>query len=212
VAVALPLFAIAIGIDIDLSLATTTGVLAGVGVGLAATVLSLAMWFGIRPRHRKESHLQKSAVEDVPLKDKVKQVLTETRVVLPGAQALLGFAAITTLLDSFSTLPLEAKVVHIGSLLAVVVAIILLMTPAAVHRLAEHGDATEGFHKMAGTLVLAALLALAASLSGEVFVVFLKVLRSDVVAVVASGVCFVALVGFWFGLPLSRRAQRGHPG
>lgn len=63
------------------------------------------------------------------LKDKIKHVLTEARVVLPGAQALLGFQLITFLMDGFEKLPNLLKYVHLISLCLTAVSIILLMTP-----------------------------------------------------------------------------------
>src|SRR5947209_10666573 len=83
------------------------------------------------------------------LKEKIKQVLEEARMVLPGAQALLGFQFIVILTNSFDQLPAQAKLVHVGSLAAIALSIILLMTPAAYHRIVEEGEDTERFHRFA---------------------------------------------------------------
>ena len=43
--------------------------------------------------------------EQTPLKTKIEQMLTEARVVIPGAQALLGFQLIAVLTKAFADLP-----------------------------------------------------------------------------------------------------------
>ena len=50
------------------------------------------------------------------LTDKIKHVLTECRVVLPGAQALLGFQFIFILTESFDKLPALSKYIHLAAL------------------------------------------------------------------------------------------------
>lgn len=67
---------------------------------------------------------------------KIEQMLTEARVLIPGAQALLGFQFIATLTSAFDELPLSFRLVHLVALCAIALAALLLMTPAAVHRIA----------------------------------------------------------------------------
>ena len=61
-------------------------------------------------------------------------------MVLPGAQALLGFQLITIFMEGFDKLPNSSKFIHIGSLVLIALTMILLMSPAAYHRIAEQGD------------------------------------------------------------------------
>jgi hypothetical protein len=75
-----------------------------------------------------------------PLKTKIEQMLTEARVIIPGGQALLGFQFVCTFNRSFKELPLSIQYVHAASLCAVALAVLLLMTPAALHRIAFHGE------------------------------------------------------------------------
>jgi hypothetical protein len=62
-------------------------------------------------------------------------MLTEARVIIPGCQALLGFQLIAMPTPAFDELPLDAKIMQAAGLCCVTVATILLMTPAALHRL-----------------------------------------------------------------------------
>ena len=53
-------------------------------------------------------------------------MLTEARVLLPGAQALLGFQLAVILNDTFSQLPQSSKLTNVASLCCISLAIILL--------------------------------------------------------------------------------------
>ena len=59
-------------------------------------------------RRRGGDHKTPDQPDATPITDKVQQVLTETRMVLPGAQALLGFGTIAVLMDAFKNLPSSA--------------------------------------------------------------------------------------------------------
>jgi cytochrome bd-type quinol oxidase subunit 2 len=135
-------------------------------------------------------------------------VLTEARVVLPGAQTLLGFQFIVFLMESFDKLPGSSKYLHFAALALVVLSIVLLMTPAAYHRIAERGEETEHFHRFASRILLAAMAPLALGLSLDFFIVARKVTES---AALAAGLALALLVlfyGLWFGFTAYRRRQR----
>jgi hypothetical protein len=51
-----------------------------------------------------------------PLHAKMEEMLTEARVVLPGAQALFGFQLVIVLTQSFEQLPSVSKITHAASL------------------------------------------------------------------------------------------------
>ena len=87
--------------------------------------------------------------EKTPLKDKIDDVLTEVRVVIPGGKSLLGFQLIVMLNEGFDRLPRLSRYVHLGSLLLIALCTVLLMTPAAYHRIVEGGEDTEDFWRCA---------------------------------------------------------------
>ena len=156
--------------------------------------------------HQEEEE-QKPA-DKVSVKDKIGHVLIESRMVLPGAQALLGFQIAIVLVESFDALPASSKFVHLASLACVALSILLLMTPAAYHRIVEQGEETEHFHKVASRLLLAATMPLALGLTGDCFVVVRKVLNSIPAALVAAGLNLLLCLGLWFGFSLVQRARR----
>ena len=95
------------------------------------------------------------------LEHRIKIVLIECRMALPGAQALLGFQLANVFTQGFEKLPRSSQWFHFGSLLSTMICAILLIAPAQYHRIAEGGEDTEHFHKVASRFLLGALVFLA---------------------------------------------------
>jgi hypothetical protein len=181
----------------------------GIVVGFLVSLMALFCWYGLEMWDRSRLK-ERATMKDVgdsrragrtKIKDKIKHVLTETRVVLPGAQALLGFQLVTILMDGFDKLTPAAKYVHLVSLCLITVSIIILMTPAAYHRIIEKGEETENFHRFASRTLLAALVPLAAAVCGDFFVVIWTVTNSVELALASGGLMLILFYGLWFGLP-----------
>lgn len=156
--------------------------------------------------------VEPGARKGAKLSDKIQHVLTEARVVLPGAQALLGFQFIAVLTGAFEKLPALSQYVHLASLALIALTVILLMTPAAYHRIVERGEESEHFHRFATRMVVAALVPLALGLSGEVYVVVQKVTGSQLISVVSTLISLAMFWELWFGITLYRRTQREYGG
>jgi uncharacterized protein DUF6328 len=77
-----------------------------------------------------------------PLHAKIEQLLTEARVILPVAQALFGFQLAIVLTHAFEQLPRHSRIIHAASILLVALAVVLLMAPAAYHRIVYSGEDT----------------------------------------------------------------------
>lgn len=213
-------FALGLGGDLFMAAEKIVGRRWGVAAGLAAFVVAIFFWYLLEFYMRRERapevlearmEAQKgetAAGGGARLSDKIKHVLTEARVVLPGAQALFGFQLLAVLTESFDRLPASAKYVHLASLGLIALTIVLLMTPAAYHRIVEQGEETEHFHRFASKMVVAALAPLALALAGGVYVVVQKVTESPLVSVVAALVILAIFWELWFGITLYRRTQR----
>src|SRR6185312_14181029 len=113
---------------------------------------------------------------------------------------------------SFEYLPPQAKLVHLGCLACVALSVLLLMAPAAYHRLAAGGEDRPDVEHFSNTVVLASLLPLALGLSGEFYVVFRKVGDADGPAIAAMLVALALFLGLWFAYPLLTRARRARAG
>lgn len=217
-------FALGIGIDLYVATQKILGWKMGAAAGLLGVLVAVSFWYLLELyRHREragviaeermkeqEMEVEQNAgpEERKKLSNKIKHVLTEARVILPGAQALLGFQFVAVLMESFDNLPNASKYIHLMSLGLIALTIVFLMTPAAYHRIVEQGEETEHFHRFASKMVVAALVPLALGLCGDVYVVVQKVTESQLVSVVAALVTLAIFWELWFGVTLYRRTQR----
>jgi cytochrome bd-type quinol oxidase subunit 2 len=218
--VALLPFALGLGADFFVGAESLFSLTQGVVAGAAALAVALFFWYGMEALRRagreaeveekKEMSKQKDENKEggTKLKDKIQQVLTEVRVVLPGAQALLGFQFAALLVEGFEKLPQSSKYVHFASLSLIALAIILMMTPAAYHRLVEQGEDTEHFHRFASRTMLASMIPLALGITGDFFVVARKITESDGLSVGLSALALIIFYGLWFGFTLYRKHAR----
>lgn len=179
----------------------------GIAAGVSFAAMGLGLLYGLglalrRPR-KKSMADERSGTS---LKSKIEQMLTEARVIIPGAQALLGFQLIAVLTRTFSELPTLFRYIHCVGLSAVAVSVVLLMTPAALHRIAFHGEDADEFYRMGSRLVVAGSLPLAVGISTDVAVVFFKAVNSESIAIAAGCAALVVLLGFWLAYPFWLRA------
>jgi uncharacterized membrane-anchored protein len=143
--------------------------------------------------------------EPLGLKDEVRDIIEEARMVLPGIQALFGFQFVAVLNTRFAELESSAQVTHICSLLLVALATALIMAPAAYHRIAERSEASRYFADLASRFITTAMLVLLVGISIDLFIIANMVLENTVLSATlafATGLFFAAL---WFGFPLIRR-------
>lgn len=202
---ALAPFGASMVLDLRVALsASLPSLVPGSGVLLVAFGFIALVWYGPLALRRRRRIVNQ---ENLPtsISTKVREVLTEARVILPGAQALLGFSLVATLMDGFKKLPLTSQRVHVLGLFSVALAVIVLMTPAAYHRLAEQGEDTKKFHRIASALVLAALVPLGFGIACGLYVAVEVSTHSNATALTVAGTVFVSLVVFWLGVPLLTR-------
>jgi len=171
---------------------------------LTATGLSLLYGLGFSLRKRRKA-LPES---ETSLKTKIEQLLTEARVIIPGGQALLGFQFVATLTKAFDNLPDEIKWLHAAALAAVGLSVLLLMTPAALHRLAFHGEDDPQFLEIGSGLVVAAAFPLALGISADVAVVAYKITESSAFSLIMAGASAVVFLAVWYVYPLVARERR----
>lgn len=205
----LPLFASSMGLTLYIATEEVDGVALAAICGVTGVGLALALWYGFgrgRKKSRKSTPMNDTE-ENETLNDKIKHVLTEARMVLPGAQALLGFQFVTVVLDDFDRLPESSKQVHLISLLATALSTVLLMAPAAHHRIVEQGANTEAFQRLAGRFIIWSMVPLALGITGDFYVVMRKVSGSISLAATSAAALLVASYGLWFGYTFYLRSQ-----
>jgi hypothetical protein len=146
--------------------------------------------------------------EETSLHQRITQLLTEARVVLPGVQALLGFQLISVLGQSFGKLLVSSKVVHAASLCCITLSVIFLIAPAAYHRIVFSGQETEEVYRIGNWFVTGATVPPALGLAGDVYVVFAEITASRVITAFVAGTALVFLVGLWHAFPILNRLRR----
>jgi hypothetical protein len=205
-------FALSMGIDHYVVYGRLFGPTIGAVGGGAFLILAIVFWYGLEYLAKRKIAAPRTKEDDVttPISIRVEQMLTEARVVLPGAQALLGFQLAVTLTRAFDELPYASRLVHAGALGLVALSVILLMAPAAFHRIAFDGRDTEAFHTIGSRLVVAATVPLAAGIAGDVHVAIARITESSTVGLLAAAAVAVALAGLWYVHPLlvRRRLRR----
>jgi hypothetical protein len=205
---ALATYALAIGIDVLVITNAYWGDLPAGVAGILAVVVAISLWFGlgltVKGPERKETMPNRKEPE---LHEKIDQMLTESRVILPGAQALLGFQFVVTMTKAFHDLPGAVQTTHFIALGAVLIAVMLLIAPAAVHRLGFGGQDAERMHDIGSNLITIALVPLAAGIAMDVYVALAKVISGEIP--LAGGlVSFSVLALLWYGVPLAIRARK----
>ncbi|HZI84601.1 MAG TPA: DUF6328 family protein [Casimicrobiaceae bacterium] len=139
----------------------------------------------------------------------------EARMVLPGIQALFGFQLIAAFNARFTELAPGDRVVHLASLALVALAIALIMTPAAYHRICEPGRTSLFFTRLASALVAAAMVPLLLAISLDIYIVTrLSLPRDEPWLSVTLGIfAFIVFVTLWIAFPYWQRVRpRRHRG
>ncbi|GJE40881.1 DUF6328 family protein [Methylobacterium soli] len=208
-------FALALGADLFLAVEPVLGLASGIVAGTLVFGSALLFWYGLQALKARTIGGRERAMtsrepehEHTSLETKIEQMLTEARVILPGAQALLGFQLVITFSDAFEALPFTAKIVHLVALGFLVLTVIWLMAPASFHRIVYAGEDTPALHILGTRFLLAASVSLALGISADLGVVVAKVVDSDQAGLVAALASLAVLAGLWHVYPLVLRARR----
>lgn len=205
-------FSISLGLDVYLVFTHSFGELLGIAVGALIFVLAVLLWYVAEFVYRvwileRDRNVTKTGDAPTDIFTRCTQLLTEARIALPGAQALLGFQLAVMMTGAFKTLPDASRYVHAGALISVACCLVLLVAPAAFHRIAFDGADTERFYRIGSRLVTLALLPLAVGVSGDIYVAMERILANDVAAIATAAGAFVTLSAFWLFYPLALRRQ-----
>jgi hypothetical protein len=202
-------FALSLGADLYIVLDYRFGRNAGIILGASFAVLAVAGWYGAEWALRKPAPPERPHDDpDTPIDVRVEQMLTEARVLLPGAQALLGFQLAVILNETFSQLPQSSKLIHVAALCCISLAIILLMAPASFHRISFHGQNTETFLGLGSALILTAAVPLGLGITGDIYVAVTKALEQPAIGIAVALIALVVFVALWLISPLILRSKR----
>lgn len=146
--------------------------------------------------------------EELSLADAADTLLGECRMVLPGIQALFGFQLVVVFNPGFSEkLSASDQRMHLVAISLVAIAVALIMTPAALHRIAGAREVTETFIRTSSRLLLCSMLPLAAGICIDVYLIgFMIVGRGSGAAL--AGFLFLLFLVLWFVFPRTHGFHR----
>jgi hypothetical protein len=195
-----PSLAINIFIVLERTASQGVAVLVAVGTGGAAQWF----WFGTELLALKRKGVKPMATRDEPLAlgQKISQLLTEARVILPGAQAPLGFRLAVALTQAFDSRRRLRK----------------RPTPApsvpschGAGRLPPDRLWWRSFKDIPADwqpVHAAATMALAFGLTADIYVVITKISASNTAGALAGTFSFIVLPGLWQVSPALMRRRR----
>lgn len=140
------------------------------------------------------------------LKSRYYNLMQELRVLLPGVQVLVAFLLTVPFASHFDELDPRARALFGTSVVSGALAVIVFMTPIALHRFGDRRDRVQRLQlsiKLAQCGLILFGIALTAAVLVVVTYVFAPIASAILVALV-----LVPMVGLWIVLPL--RTRRDH--
>src|SRR5262252_5913554 len=142
------------------------------------------------------------------LTEKIQTALNETRMLILGAQILLGFQFRGVFQDAYDALPAHLRYLD-GVALGLMVCVIgLLIAPGPYHRIVEDGNDTASFHDAVTIFADLALWPFALALGLDVVVVGEELLGRPGAAIAGGGTALLAL-SVWYVIPMWQRRRIG---
>jgi Family of unknown function (DUF6328) len=107
--------------------------------------------------------------------------------------------------ERFKELTEDEQLIHFSATVLVTIAIALIMTPAAYHRMAEQTTISKFFVWLASWLIAAAMVPLMVGLTLEVYLLGLLVIGDPKTSLAVSTALFGVFSLLWFVFPLAMR-------
>ena len=103
-----------------------------IGVSIGVFVSAMSLWFAVGWWLKRKALPEQILpfFEQTTLHQKIKQMLHEAWVVLPGATGILGFQLMITTTAAFKGLEPESRLLHFVALGLIALTLIMLLTPS----------------------------------------------------------------------------------
>ncbi|BBZ16649.1 hypothetical protein MGAD_09840 [Mycolicibacterium gadium] len=134
-------------------------------------------------------------------------LLQELRVAQTGVQLLTGFLLILPFQPRFADLDVVMRIVYLVTVGCSLAATVLLVAPVSMHRVLFRRHRLETLVAVSHRYAEVGIMLLGMALSGVAVVIFDSVVGRTG-AWIAGGCTLVALIAFWYALPLRDRDQR----
>jgi hypothetical protein len=147
--------------------------------------------------------------KELPLDKAATLVLDESRMILPGIQALFGFQLIVVFSDSFTTkLNVFEQRLHLLAIVLVVMATMIILTQAVFHRQTGEKEVANEFIRIASRLLLLSMFPLVTSICIEFYLISRVILNDVFWAVLFTLMLFSLFLLLWVGLPRIEALRR----
>jgi hypothetical protein len=217
---ALTPFAVGIGLAVGIACERVWGPAGGLLAGAGACLAAFGLWYGLGEyRKPAEGNAERAMSSQNSEKARRSWIARKNRRDADRSQSDLARGASTAGLSTrnradwvFREARYQLESLHGAALLLVCFSILLLMAPAAYHRVVYAGEDSTQFHKVGSWLVTISTVPLALGLSLDILVVGTKVWASTGLAVLAALLSLLFLVLAWHVIPLTVRAikKQGH--
>jgi len=141
-------------------------------------------------------------VEREPLSESVSHTVEEARMLIPGVTAFLGFQLVAVFNNAFSQkLSHDEQLLHVAAMFLTLVALLMLLTPAAYHRQAESGWVSQGFVNLSSRLITGATPLFALGMTID-FYLLVRAVNEDTSVAVALALAILAVtLVLWYAIP-----------
>lgn len=134
------------------------------------------------------------------------ELLEELRSLIPGAEVLFGFLLAIRFTEQFGDLTDTQRYVYYVTLLSTAVALVMLLAPAAFHRLRFREGDKEVMLRKGNREAIAGTAAIAVAFTGVLFLVS-DLVFSVPVAIAVSAAFFALTAWRWWVVALVRQAR-----
>lgn len=135
------------------------------------------------------------------------ELFHELRAIIPGAEVLFAFMLTVAFTERWQRLTDLQRWVYYLALLSAAGALLILLAPAAFHRVRFRQRDKDALMRAANLEAIVALVMISLSIAGVLFLIT-DVTFSTPAAIAVSATAWVLASALWWGVPLSRRGRR----
>jgi len=152
---------------------------------------------------------RKQETKELPVDQATTLVLDESRMILPGIQALFGFQLMVVFSDAFSEkLSMPEQRLHLLSIALLLVTTMSIMAQPVFHRQTAVKHVEDEFVHIASRLMLLGMVPLVISVCLEFYLISRLILENVLISIIFSLGIFALFLLFWIGLPRMQWLQR----
>ncbi len=141
------------------------------------------------------------------LDDEFDELLDEIRVLLPAVAVLFAFLLTLPYSGQFGSIARDEKHVYYTAFLSAALALLLLVTPGAHHRLLWRRHDKERLLQTGNVLAITGSVFLGIAVAAVVYLVTQRLYGSNLTAA-ATAITVGLVILLWYGIPLTRRLQQ----